>query len=216
MFSLSVSYIINMLQQNPPKKGPTNADITFDKSKKKQQTQIDIFYNTGRKIYNVTRDTVHLKEFRSSFSDDSEKPDWNYSTLYRSNRDRGGQPWRIDLTQRVDVDKQLMSCNDSNIIPGYKGIMALDLTNIPYKFQAQAVEQHHKNIQEYKQEQAARPARDRYENTVERAEHIHRLDAIALDKRCKEALEAQRLRDEHRTKGRRKFIEQKTFINDTV
>jgi hypothetical protein len=205
-----------MLQSTTSKKVATTAEITFNESKKKQQAQMDIFYNKGRKIYNVTRDTVHLKEFRSSFSDDSEKPDWNYSTLYRSNRDRGGQPWRIDLTQRVDVNKQIMSCNDSNIIPGYKGIMALDLTNIPYKFQSQAVEQHYKDIREYKREQAARPARDRYENTVERAEKIHRLDAIAADKRRKEALDAQQLRYEHRAKGRRKFIEQKTFINDTV
>lgn len=195
---------------------PTKEELRFNDNMKKHKEQINIFYNSGRKIYHVSEDNFHLKKYRFT-PRESEKPRWNYSTSCSNNSsNRGGQPWRIDMTHYIKSDRQNMNRNACDIEPGYKGIMALDLSGIPHKFRAQAIEQHHKNIQEYKEEQAARPVRDRYENTVERAEKIHRIDAIAADKRRKEELDAQQLRYEHRAKGRRKFIEQKTFINDTV
>ena len=190
-------------------------EIRIEYNAKKQQEQIDIFYKTGRRIHKVTADTMHMKEFRSS-PKEIEYPDWNHSTKYGSDCDRGGQRWKIDSTHRVTSNRHLMSRTASDIEPGYKGIMALDLTDIPHKFRKQAIDQHHNDIGEYKREQAERPERSRYENTVERAERIHHMDAIAADKRRRDAAEAQRLRDERMTIGRRKFIERETMIMDAM
>ena len=54
------------------------------------------------------------------------------------------------------------------IVPGYKGIMDLDLTNIQEEYREKAIERHLKEIEEYKIEQKKRPHHLRYENTVER------------------------------------------------
>jgi len=192
-----------------------DVEIHFNDNAKKQQEQIDIFYKTGRRIHKVTADTMYMKEFRSS-PKEIEYPDWNHSTKYGSDCDRGGQRWKIDSTHRVTSNRHIMSRNASDIEPGYKGIMALDLTDIPHKFRKQAIDQHHHDIGEYKREQAERPERSRYENTVERAQRIHHMDAIAADKRRRHAAEAQRLRDERMTIGRRKFIERETMIMDAM
>ena len=104
-----------------------------------------------------------------------------------------------------------MNHKQTEIEPGYKGIMDLDLTDIPEKFKKQAIEQHHRDIQEYKQEQRRRPKHSRYEYTVERVERIHRADALAAYKRRSEEAEAQRLRDEQFAIKHRKFIERTTY-----
>lgn len=54
------------------------------------------------------------------------------------------------------------------IVPGYKGIMDLDLTNIQEEYRKNAIERHLKEIKEYKIEQKKRPQHLRYENTVEK------------------------------------------------
>ena len=54
------------------------------------------------------------------------------------------------------------------IIPGYKGIMDLDLTNIDSKFHHEMVNLHSQEIEEYKKEQLQRPKHVRYENCVKR------------------------------------------------
>lgn len=56
------------------------------------------------------------------------------------------------------------------IVSGYKGIMDLDLTNIPLKFHKELVSLHMKDIDEYKLEQAKRSPNTRYENTVVKSE----------------------------------------------
>ena len=73
-------------------------------------------------------------------------------------------------------NKKLMT----NKVSGYNGIMDLDLTNIPEQFKKQVVEQHIRDIQEYKLEQALRPKRLRYENTIIPALEVHRKEAEAL------------------------------------
>ena len=198
-----------------PEKIATPQEIQFEENKRKNQIQLDIFYNTGRRIHKVTRETIHMKMFRNSHRE-SDIPEWNHSVKCGNNSDRCGQPWRIELSRRIKPNRHIMSRSASDIEPGYKGIMDLDLTDIPHKFRKQAIDQHHNDIHEYKQEQAKRPERSRYEYTVERSEHIHHLDAIAADKRRRDAAEAQRLRDERFTIGRRKFITQKTCIMDDV
>ena len=54
------------------------------------------------------------------------------------------------------------------IIPGYYGIMDLDLTNIDSKFYHEMVNLHFQEIEEYKKEQLQRPKHIRYENCVKR------------------------------------------------
>jgi len=88
-----------------------------------------------------------------------------------------------------------MSCYNCDIIDGYNGIMSLDVRNIPREHRKQAIDQHLKDIMEYKLEQASRPSRSRYENTVLRAEHIHKMDADATNKRKMDALAAQFTKD---------------------
>ena len=70
----------------------------------------------------------------------------------------------------------------TNIIPGYKGIMPLDLTNISPKFYTELIHQHKIDIHDYKIEQSLRPPEQRYENTVMKALRIHNIDAEAYTK----------------------------------
>jgi len=62
------------------------------------------------------------------------------------------------------------------IIPGYNGIMDIDLTNIDTKFHQEMVNLHFQEIEEYKKEQLQRPKHIRYENCVKRI-----LDQIKRD-----------------------------------
>lgn len=88
-----------------------------------------------------------------------------------------------------------MSRYSHDIIDGYNGIMALDVRDIPREHRKQAIDQHINDIKEYKLDQASRPARLRYENTVLHAEHIHKLDTDATNKRNMDAFAAQALKD---------------------
>ena len=70
-----------------------------------------------------------------------------------------------------------------NIIPGYKGIMDLDLNLVDPKFHKIAIEQHLRDIYNYKKEQLLLIPHLRYENTVEKVNKIHEMDNIANKKR---------------------------------
>lgn len=78
-----------------------------------------------------------------------------------------------------------------NIIPGYNGIMPLDLTNVDEKYHSILIKQHYKDIDLYKEEQAKLPKKLRYENTVVNAEKIWKIEEEA-QKRRKELLIKQR------------------------
>ena len=80
-----------------------------------------------------------------------------------------------------------------NIIDGYKGIMPLDLTNVDEKLHSILIEQHYKDIDLYKEEQAKLPKKLRYENTVMRAEKVHKMEEEAQTKRKKLLLKQQEL-----------------------
>jgi hypothetical protein len=58
--------------------------------------------------------------------------------------------------------------NKREIIDGYKGIMELDLTDIPENSKKIIVEQHMKDIDNYKSYQYKLKPSLRYENTIER------------------------------------------------
>lgn len=56
---------------------------------------------------------------------------------------------------------------DNNIVKGYKGIMDLDLNNIPKEFHKETINQHFKDIKLYDTYQNTLPELLRYENTIE-------------------------------------------------
>jgi hypothetical protein len=53
-----------------------------------------------------------------------------------------------------------------NIIKGYKGVMDLDLSLVPDLYKKTAIDQHYKDIAEYKRYQASLKKEHRYENTI--------------------------------------------------
>ena len=55
-----------------------------------------------------------------------------------------------------------------DIIPGYQGIMDLDVRNIEPRYIKQAIEQHHNDIKIYTTYQSKLKPEHRYENTVMR------------------------------------------------
>ncbi len=54
----------------------------------------------------------------------------------------------------------------SKIIKGYKGVMDLDLTNVNPSFHKSLIQQHMKDIDEYRKEQASLKEESRYDNTI--------------------------------------------------
>jgi hypothetical protein len=62
---------------------------------------------------------------------------------------------------------------NENIIPGYHGIMDLDITNMEPRYIKQAIEQHENDIKIYNAEQAKLKPEHRYVNTVMRIDKQH-------------------------------------------
>jgi len=199
-------------------------EIRIEYNAKKQQEQIDIFYRTGRRIHNVTMDTIHMRKFRNEVRHD-DKPPWNRILRCHDDSDRGGRRWKIDVeifynpggqypmptksTKSTKSDKR-------DIVEGYQGIMPLNITDILPQFRKQALERHENDIKEYKREQLERPKQLRYENTVVRAENIRRMEAIASKKRVAAALEAQAVIDNQASSGRRQYAERESNIRQVM
>tara|TARA_B100001287_G_scaffold276859_1_gene290222 strand:- start:5736 stop:6026 length:291 start_codon:yes stop_codon:yes gene_type:complete len=75
----------------------------------------------------------------------------------------------------------------SSIIKGYKGVMDLDLSLVPKMYEKEAVEQHYKDIYEYKKYQKTLKPQHRYENTVERIhKRLEKENIIRNEKKIKE------------------------------
>jgi len=81
-------------------------------------------------------------------------------------------------------------------IDGYLGIMELDLTNIPEKLKKETVEQHMKDIANYKAEQIKLKPHLRYENTIVRIEKMHQYSSIKQKKQGELKLQEQIARNE--------------------
>jgi len=64
------------------------------------------------------------------------------------------------------------SNNKQLIIPGYHGIMDLDLTNIPEHFHKETIALHQKDIDQYIQEQNSRPEHLRYDYVMKRVNRM--------------------------------------------
>jgi hypothetical protein len=73
----------------------------------------------------------------------------------------------------------------ADIVKGYKGIMDLDLTLVPTELKKQMIDQHYKDIDNYKIEQSLLEPRLRYENTVERIQLSHEKTQSIILKRLK-------------------------------
>jgi len=86
--------------------------------------------------------------------------------------------------------------NKKEIVHGYKGIMDLDLTNIPEHLKKDAVEQHYKDIAIYKAEQYKLKPHLRYENTVARIEKTHKIALMLRNKRIALEMEERRKHNE--------------------
>lgn len=54
----------------------------------------------------------------------------------------------------------------SKIIPGYNGIIPLDLTHVDPKYHKEMIRVHLNDIETYKKEQSKLPERLRYENSI--------------------------------------------------
>lgn len=70
----------------------------------------------------------------------------------------------------------------TDIVDGYLGIMDLDLTNIPENLKKIMVEQHMKDIENYKAEQYQLKPHLRYENTIERINKLHKYSSMQQKK----------------------------------
>ncbi len=79
------------------------------------------------------------------------------------------------------------------IVKGYKGVMDLDLSLVPKEYHKIAVDQHYKDIRDYKIYQKTLKPKDRYENTVERINRIlekeDKMRKIKLEKEQREHYE---------------------------
>ena len=209
-----------------PTTSPTPHVMTEEEARaeyyaKRRQKQIDIFYLTGRRIHNVTMDTIHMRKFRNDVRHD-DKPSWDRLMRCHDNSDRGGQRWKIDAGipnnpgGQYPMPTKSTKSDKRDIIEGYQGIMPLNITDILPQFRKQALERHENDIKEYKREQLERPKQLRYENTVMRAENIRRLESIASKKRTAAALEAQAVVDNQASSGRRQYAERESNIRQVM
>ena len=86
---------------------------------------------------------------------------------------------------------------NKDIIPGYHGIMDLDVSNMDPRYIKQAIEQHVNDIKIYTAEQAKLKPEHRYENTVMRIdkqrEYINMKEKAYLEVIEKESLERNKL-----------------------
>ena len=62
------------------------------------------------------------------------------------------------------------------IIPGYKGVMPLDLSGVDPKYYDIIIKQHEEDIKEYNKYQDTLPKKLKYENTTEKAMNLLKKD----------------------------------------
>ena len=88
--------------------------------------------------------------------------------------------------------------NKKNIIPGYKGIMPLDLTNVDKKLHNELIKQHHKDIILYKKEQNKLPKHLQYDNTIGRVKKQWEIEEYYIMERIKREKKEQEKQDQMR------------------
>jgi hypothetical protein len=103
----------------------------------------------------------------------------------------------------------------NNIVPGYKGIMDLDLSSISDHLKEDTINQHLNDIKNYRKEQSDLPERLRYENTIMYVNEVHRKDQLALQQRITEAQEKQRKDDADREAYYKRINDLRFIINQS-
>ena len=93
---------------------------------------------------------------------------------------------------------------NTNIIAGYKGVMDLDLTNVPECNKKIIIEQHESDIKNYNIEQDRLPSRLRYENTIVRIQKQHDLENKIRKQKLLKLSEEQLNRDEMYNNSKKK------------
>lgn len=93
---------------------------------------------------------------------------------------------------------------NEGIIPGYHGIMDLDVRNMDPRYIKQAIEQHENDIKIYNAEQAKLKPENRYENTILRInkqrEYINMKETEYHDRIKNESLERNKQYNSWKTK----------------
>jgi len=84
------------------------------------------------------------------------------------------------------------------LIPGYKGVMDLDLTIVDPKYHTDVVTQHHKDIYEYKCREKTLKPNMRYENTILKIKKTQQRHQEIIDERIKETILEQARLDRQR------------------
>ena len=85
---------------------------------------------------------------------------------------------------KTNIDNHNHNIN-VDIVKGYNGVMDLDLTYIPEELKESMIEQHYKDILDYKMEQDTLKPNMRYENTIERIRITHEKSQALILKRLK-------------------------------
>lgn len=86
------------------------------------------------------------------------------------------------------------------IIDGYLGIMPLDLTNVEPKYHRIMINEHNKDIEEYKLEQEKLPSKLQYENCIGRIHTQLAKEEYLKKLRIQKKLKLQKENDELRNK----------------
>lgn len=84
------------------------------------------------------------------------------------------------------------------IVPGYKGVMELDLTIVDPKYHKDVITQHHKDIDDYKCREKTLKPNMRYENTILKIEKIQQRERKILDQQLNEKRLQQKKQDDER------------------
>ena len=92
-------------------------------------------------------------------------------------------------------------------VEGYNGIMELDLTNIDSKYHKILIQEHYKDIEKYKKEQALLPKKLRYENQVGRALKKMEKEQLFIQNQVAEQKRLQQIKDETFIRNKQNYLQ---------
>jgi hypothetical protein len=111
------------------------------------------------------------------------------------------------------MDFNVNNSEKTYIIPGFQGIMDLDLTRVHKKHHADLIKQHIKDIHDYKLEQAIMKPRLRYENTILKAIKVLEMDEAATRIKAQEKNRKMMIEDQRRLEQYEKISRIKKELN---
>ncbi len=116
------------------------------------------------------------------------------------------------------MDFNVKNTGKPYIVPGFQGVMDLDLTRVDKKHHEELVKQHIKDIDDYKLEQATMKPRLRYENTILKAMRIHKIEEDALKLRSAQEKEriARQDKDRYERYQRTVMLKELTGVSENI